>query len=85
MLSRPVIEASPAEPGVLVLWSGKELVFVGRSDNIRKSLLCAERGNAASHYSWEFTDEIGERVRELLADYMEKTGTTPRFNLSGQA
>ena len=78
----------PEGPGVCTLWTGNELVYIGRTegnqtlrDLLRTFLAPAEAHElAVSHFTWEVTVTPKTRAGDLLDTYLEKHGRLPRYN-----
>ena len=75
-------------PGVCTLWSGNELVYIGRTDGSQtlRDLLRTFLGPTeaheftVSHFTWEVTVTPKTRAGDLLDNYIEKHGRLPRYN-----
>lgn len=82
--NRIVIAGAPGEPGVYTLWQGEEVIYYGRAQGaatLRGRLLeHLERGDAATHYSWEISREPAARESELLEAHRRAYGRLPRLN-----
>jgi hypothetical protein len=78
----------PEGPGVCTLWSGNELVYIGRTEGntTLRELLKAflerveKKDIAVSHFTWEVTVTPKTRAGDLLNAYIEKHGRLPRYN-----
>jgi hypothetical protein len=77
---------APDTPGVIELWDGDELVYVGATrregETLRSELVRQLSGQAgdATHFSWEISFEPLARERELLAEFERVHHRLPRFN-----
>ena len=88
--TRAAIEFAPDEPGIMGLFDGEELIYIGRAANrrdhsIRALLLRHHQGSfgectmKATHYTWEIVVRGAlEREDELLAQYFESHQQGPR-------
>ena len=75
---------APDTPGVIELWDGDELVYVGatrKKETLRTELereLAAH--SEATHFSWEITFHPEARTNELLAEFEHQYHRRPRLN-----
>lgn len=80
-----LVTLAPDTPGVLELWDGDELVYVGgtsRKETLRSKLeheLAAHSADA-THFSCEITFNPEARIRQLLAEFEREHHRVPRFN-----
>jgi hypothetical protein len=82
------IAHAPVEQGVLALWDGDELIYVGRTvgryATIRSVLLDHWAGflgpctKAASHFSWEKSNLPALREAEVLEQFARQHNRLPR-------
>jgi len=85
-----LIGASPDEAGVYALWSGEELLYIGRANGRRSTIRallidhlsglhgpCTQR---STHYQWELHLRPETRELELLEEYRNKYQRLPRCN-----
>ena len=78
---------APDTPGVIELWDGDELVYVGATrrdgETLRSELVrqLSGMGGDATHFSWEICFDPLPRERELLAEFERIYHRPPRFNL----
>ncbi|MCD6044643.1 MAG: hypothetical protein K0R40_4246 [Burkholderiales bacterium] len=72
----------PEGPGVCCLWSGQELVYIGRTEGntTLRDLLRSFLGARVTHFTWEVTVTPKTRAGDLLDVYLEKHGRLPRLN-----
>jgi hypothetical protein len=77
-----VLRDVPEAPGVCTLWSGNELVYIGRTEGngTLRDLLRGFLGAPVTHFTWEVTVTPKTRAGDLLDAYLEKTGRLPRYN-----
>lgn len=73
-----LVGLAPETPGVIELWEGDEVVYVGAARRLRTELVqrLLEAESDATHFAWEITFEPEKRSREILAE-LERP---PRFN-----
>jgi hypothetical protein len=84
--NRATIQHAPDDPGVIALWDGEEVIYLGhaREGTIRAALLHHHDSAAddctrkATHYSWEITARPAARESELLKAFAERYGRVPR-------
>jgi hypothetical protein len=82
------VRETPDLQGAFMLWEGGECVYVGHTpwnrslpQCLREHLTLRDQGVIhASHFSWETTSMPKSRDYELLALWVEKHGTLPRYN-----
>jgi len=84
------IDQSPASHGVYALYDGDTTIYFGRAAGmgvtIRTRLQAHKRGDegkctqSASHYRREVTEAATSREKELLEEYLSKSGRLPRCN-----
>lgn len=73
-----MIEYAPEEVGVYGLFEGTELIFIGRSNSIRRSLRAHQSGlhghctKQATAYTWEITLWARMREAELCTLFLQK-------------
>jgi hypothetical protein len=89
------ISSAPQESGVLVLWDGDEVIYIGRTVgrfSTIKSVLtdhCAGFFGPctaqATHYGFEVTQGAGLRERDLIEEFQEAHKRLPRCHSSGTA
>jgi excinuclease UvrABC nuclease subunit len=80
------VSSVPESEGVYELFdSGKSLIYIGRSDSLRRRL--TEHLNtsdncikSAAYFSYEVTSSSISREQELLAEYKRIHGRYPRCN-----
>jgi len=72
----------PESPGVCTLWSGSDMVFIGRTEGnaTLRDLLRSLLGAQVTHFTWEVTVTPKTRAGDLLDAYLEKHGRLPRLN-----
>ena len=74
----------PEGPGVFTLWSGNEMLYIGRTEGnatLRDRLRAVLRaGVPVTHFTWEVTVTPKTRAGDLLSSCMEKSGRLPRYN-----
>ena len=72
----------PEGPGVCTLWSGNEMVFIGRTEGnaTLRDLLRSFLDAQVTHFTWEVTVTPKTRAGDLLGTYLEKHGRLPRYN-----
>ena len=72
----------PESPGVCTLWSGGEMVYIGRTEGnaTLRDLLRRFLGEPVSHFTWEVTVTPKTRAGDLLGSFLEKHGRLPRYN-----
>ena len=74
----------PESPGVFTLWSGQELVYIGRTEgnSTLRDLLRGflEQPLRVTHFTWEVTVTPKTRAGDLLDSYLVKNGRLPRYN-----
>lgn len=72
----------PESPGVCTLWTGNELVYIGRTEGTGtlRELLRSLLGLPVTHFTWEVTVTPKTRAGDLLDAYLEKHGRLPRYN-----
>ena len=77
-----VLRDVPEAPGVCTLWSGNELVYIGRTEGntTLRDLLRSFLGAAVTHFTWEVTVTPKTRAGDLLDSYLAKHGRLPRYN-----
>ena len=81
-----LVAMAPDTPGVLELWDGEELVYVGATrgehSSLREELRRQVLAHAAdvTHFSWEISFDPQPRERELLREYLLEHHRAPRFN-----
>ena len=79
---------APEEAGVYALWSGEELLFVGRAspaatirarriEHLGGSYPCTRH---ATHYTWELSLHAAAREAEVLKEFQARFGRLPRCN-----
>jgi hypothetical protein len=75
-----LVSLAPETPGVIELWDGEEVVYVGAARRLRDELVrrLLDSQSDATHFAWEITFDPEKRSRELLAE-LERP---PRFNSS---
>ena len=67
----------PEGPGVFTLWSGSDLVYIGRTEG---SASLRERDLQVTHFTWEVTVTPKTRAGDLLDSHLAKHGRLPRYN-----
>jgi len=78
----------PEGPGVFTLWSGSDLVYIGRTEgsaSLRELLKAClapvrERDLRVTHFTWEVTVTPKTRAGDLLDSHLAKHGRLPRYN-----
>ena len=81
--ARTVLQGAPDEPGVYALWEDDELVYYGRAQRLRTTLLeRLAKDTASTHYGWEICAHPAAREAELLAEHERRYGRRPRHNVS---
>ena len=81
-----LLVASPDTPGVIELWDGEDLVYVGAArESIRQQLVhdLLEQhawSGRTTHFGWEISFRPSVRMRELLSEYETLHHRPPRFN-----
>lgn len=81
-----LVALTPDTPGVVELWDGDELVYVGATreerESLRRELARQLRAHDAevTHFSWEITFRPAARARELLAEFERQHHRVPRLN-----
>jgi len=74
----------PEGPGVFTLWSGNEMLYIGRTEGsvtLRDRLRGVLRASVpVSHFTWEVTVTPKTRAGDLLSSYREKNGRLPWYN-----
>jgi hypothetical protein len=72
----------PESPGVCTLWTGNELVYIGRTEGTGtlRALLRSLLDVPVTHFTWEVTVTPKTRAGDLLDAYLEKNGRLPRYN-----
>lgn len=78
--SRIVIAGAPDDVGVYALWEDDELVYYGRGAIRTRLLQHFERGERATHYSWELCADPAAREAALLDEHERAFGRLPRYN-----
>jgi hypothetical protein len=82
-----VVNAAPDDAGLYALWSADEMLCVniaGQPGGIRAELQRHWRGEAgiitqkADHFSWELSREPDKRLQEVLAQFQQTYGRSPR-------
>ena len=75
-----LVSAAPDTPGVIELWEGDEVLYVGAARRLRTELVSRllDKESNATHFAWEITFDPEKRSRELLAELE----CPPRFNSS---
>jgi hypothetical protein len=67
------ISGAPEDSGVIALWQGEELIFLGRAAQIRMALWEHYARKAApfdaTHYSWELSRTAAQLEADLLREY----------------
>ena len=82
-----LLVASPDTPGVIELWDGEDLVYVGVArESIRQQLAHDLLGQHAwtgrtTHFGWEINYHPSARMRELLSEFEAAHRRPPHFNL----
>lgn len=85
------INGAPEDAGVILLWHGEELIYIGAAGAKGgiQELLRRQREHGtpcarqATHYSWEIRRDAKARERELLEIFAGAHQRVPRCN--GQA
>ena len=77
-----LVSLAPDTPGVIELWDGDEVVYVGAARRLRDELVqrLLEGDTAATHFAWEISYDPDARGRELLAEYESEHHHPPRLN-----
>jgi hypothetical protein len=78
--SRIVIAGAPDDVGVYALWDEDELVYYGRGAIRTRLLQHLNRGERATHYSWELCADPVGREAALIAEHQRAYGRPPRYN-----
>lgn len=77
-----LVSIAPDTPGVIELWDGDEVVYVGAARRLRGELVqrLLETDTEATHFAWEISFDPQTRERELLAEYESEHHHPPRLN-----
>ena len=77
-----ILRDVPEAPGVCTLWSGSEMVYIGRTEGNTslRDVLRAFLDKPVTHFTWEVTVTPKTRAGDLLDAYLEKHGRVPRYN-----
>jgi hypothetical protein len=80
-----IAHGAPEQAGVYALWHEDELIYLGRTASIRKSLLDHLQRSSpctsdATHYTWELALRPEAREAELLEQFRSRYGRLPRCN-----
>lgn len=78
--SRIVIAGAPDDVGVYALWDEDEVVYYGRGAIRTRLLQHFNRGERATHYSWELCADPVGREAALIAEHQRAFGRPPRYN-----
>jgi len=65
-----LVTLAPDTPGVIELWDGDEVLYVGAARRLRGELIqrLLEADIDATHFAWEISFDPETRKRELLAE-----------------
>lgn len=87
--SAGAVAGAPDDPGLVFLWDGDELVYIGSARGegatIRSRLLDLVEGRdhcccSPTHYSWRLSSDVAVLERSLLDHYCERFLRLPRCN-----
>jgi hypothetical protein len=81
-----LLVAAPDTPGVIELWDGDELVYVGAAHRSIRRKLARELleqhawSGRTTHFGWEISYHPSTRMRELLSEFEAEHHRAPRLN-----